>query len=105
MKPELDVPTSTDSASFLELFDHYTRRTAEVHQLPNLLSEQELVNKIDLSGLSANEQSTFYTWLNRRPYMLMSIDTLVLRGLRVKVLLTESKIADQVDYSIHIKNV
>ena len=105
MKPELGVPTSTESASFLELFDRYTRRTAEIHQLPILLSAQELVNKIDLSDLSADEQSTFYTWLDRRPYMLMSIDTLLLRGLRVKVLLTESKIADQVNYSIQTKNV
>ena len=105
MKHESSVPSAADQASFLELFDCYTRRTADIHQLPSLVKEQELVNEMDLSALSPTEQSAFYAWLNERPYTYMSIGTLLLRGLRVKIRLINSKITEQVTYSIHTKDV
>ncbi|GAB3225825.1 hypothetical protein [Spirosoma arcticum] len=105
MKHELSVPTAADRASFLELFDRYTRRTADIHQLSGLVKEQELVNEMDLSALSATEQSAFHAWLNERPYTYISIGTLLLRGLRVKIRLINSKITDQATYSIHTKDV
>ena len=91
--------------SFLELFDRYVRRAADVCDIPEITNKKEVVNKIDVSPLSARHQTSFKHWLNERLYLQLSIENLLRRGLSVKVRLTEPGTPGRVSYTVHIEGL
>ena len=103
MEPALfaDIPDD----SFLELFDRYVRRAADVCDIPEITNKKEVVNKIDVSTLSARDRTKFRRWLNKRFYMQLSIENLLRRGLLVKVRLAEQETTGGVSYTVHIEGL
>lgn len=96
-----DVPND----SFLELFDRYVRRAADVCDIPEITNKKEVVNKIDVSTLSARHRTKFMHWLNKRFYMQLSIENLLRRGLLVKVRLAERGATGRVSYTVYIEGL
>lgn len=96
-----DVPDD----SFLELFDRYVRRAADVCDIPEITNKKEIVNKIDLSTLSARHRTKFKHWLNKRLYMQLSIENLLRRGLWVKVRLAVQETPGGASYTVHIEGL
>ena len=99
---EVGVPTIEHVDSFLELFDRYTRRTADVHAIPDIIDRNKLVNKIDVSALSLKGQAAFRDWLISRPYTQISIGNALRRGRRVHVTIDKNESTHQIDYSVYI---
>lgn len=73
--------------SFLETFDEYVRRVTGKYGINEVIYQRQVVNKIDFSDLSDQDQQRFEKWLNERFYTKIGILTALQRGLRIKVFL------------------
>ena len=102
---ESQLFTDVPDDSFLELFDRYVRRAADVCDIPEITNKTQVVNKIDLSTLSARHQTKFKRWLSKRFYMQLSIENLLRRGLLVKVRVAERGTSGGVNYTVHIEGL
>lgn len=91
--------------SFPELFDRYVRRAADVCDIPEIIKKKEIVNKIDVSTLSARHRTKFKHWLNKRFYMQLSIENSLRRGLWVKVRLAEQGTPGGAAYTVHVEGL
>lgn len=63
---------------------------------------EELINKVDLSALSSNEQEEFKVWMKKSTDMQVTIETALRRGRLVKAYLNTYR--KQTEYWVKIED-